>query len=47
MDHLCYLCLLFVMLLRLVVACGEALASWLLFVVFIHSLTANIESTLS
>ena len=31
-DHLCYLCLVFVMLSRLVVPCCERAASWLLFV---------------
>ena len=40
MDHLCYLCLVFVMLSRLFVAAlwspeGRGLASWLLFVMFI------------
>ena len=39
-DHLCYLCLVFVMLWRLFIAAlwspeGKGLASWLLFVVFI------------
>ena len=39
MDHLCYLCLLFVMLLRLCIAtlwspAGKRLTSWLLFVMF-------------
>ena len=39
MDHLCYLCLVFVMLLRLVIAAlwspvGKGLTSWLLFVTF-------------
>ena len=39
MDHLCYLCLVFVMLLRLFIAAlwslaGKELASWLLFVMF-------------
>ena len=40
MDHLCYLCLVFVMLSRLFVAAlwspeGKGLTSWLLFVMFI------------
>ena len=43
MDHLCYLCLVFVMLLRLFIAVlkslwspeGKELTSWLLFVMFI------------
>ena len=40
MDHLCYLCLVFVMLSRLFIAAlwspeGKGLASWLLFVMFI------------
>ena len=40
MDHLCYLCLVIVMLLRLFNAAlwspaGKGLASWLLFVLFI------------
>ena len=40
MDHLCYLCLVFVILSRLFVAAlwspeGKGLASWLLFVMFI------------
>ena len=39
MDHLCYLCLVFVILLRLFIAAlwshaGKGLASWLLFVMF-------------
>ena len=39
MDHLCYLCLVFVMLSRLYIAAfwspaGEGLAYWLLFVMF-------------
>ena len=39
MDHLCYFCLVFVMLSRLFIAAlwspaGEGLPSWLLFVVF-------------
>ena len=39
-DHLCYLCLLFVMLSRLFIAAvwspeGKGLTSWLLFVMFI------------
>ena len=39
MDHLCYLCLLFVMLLRLSIAslwslAGKELTSWLSFVMF-------------
>ena len=39
MDHLCYLCLVFVMLLRLFIAAlwspaGKELTSWRLFVVF-------------
>ena len=39
MDHLCYLCLVFVMLSRLFIAAlwspeGKGLASWLLFVMF-------------
>ena len=39
MDHLCYLCLVFVMLLRLFIAAlwssaGKRLTSWLLFVMF-------------
>ena len=39
MDHLCYLCLVFVMLLRLFIAAlwspgGKGLTSWLLFVMF-------------
>ena len=33
MDHLCYLCLVFVMLSRLFIAAGKGLTSWLLFVV--------------
>ena len=41
MDHLCYSCLLFVMLLRLFVAAlwsaeGIELTNWLLFVIFIY-----------
>ena len=40
MDHLCYLCLVFVMLLRLFIAAlwspeGKGLTSWHLFVMFI------------
>ena len=40
MDHLCYLCLVFVMLSRLFIAAswshtGKGLTSWLLFVIFI------------
>ena len=40
MDHLCYLCLVFVMLSRLFIAAlwspeGKGLTSWLLFVMFI------------
>ena len=40
MDHLCYLCLVFVILLRLFIAAlwspeGKGLTSWLLFVMFI------------
>ena len=40
MDHLCYLCLVNVMLLRLFIAAlwspaGKGLTSWLLFVMFI------------
>ena len=40
MDHLCYLCLVFVMLARLFIAAlwspeGKGLTSWLLFVLFI------------
>ena len=40
MDHLCYLCLVFVMLSRLLIAAlcspvGKGLTSWLLFVMFI------------
>ena len=40
MDHLCYLCVVFVMLLGLFIAAlwslaGKGLASWLLFVMFI------------
>ena len=40
MDHLCYLCLVFVMLSRLFIAAlwspeGKELTSWLLFVMFI------------
>ena len=40
MGHLCYLCLVIVMLLRLVIAAlwspaGKGLTSWLLFVMFI------------
>ena len=40
MDHLCYLCLVFVMLSRLFIAAlwspeGERLTSWLLFEIFI------------
>ena len=40
MDHLCYLCLLFVMLSRLFIAAlwspeGKGLTSWLLFVMFV------------
>ena len=40
MDHLCYLCLVIVMLLRLFIAAlwsptGKGLSSWLLFVMFI------------
>ena len=40
MDHLCYLCLVFVMLSRLFIAAlwspeGKGLTSWLMFVVFI------------
>ena len=40
MDHFCYLCLVFVMLLRLFIAAlwsseGKELTSWLLFVIFI------------
>ena len=40
MDHLCYLCLVFVMLSRLFIAAlwspeGKGLTSWLLFVLFI------------
>ena len=40
MDHLCYLCLVFVMLSRLFIAAlwspkGKGLTSWLLFVTFI------------
>ena len=39
MDHLCYLCLVFVMLSRLFIAvlwspAGKGLTSWLLFVIF-------------
>ena len=39
MDHLCYLCLVFVMILRLFIATlwspeGKGLTSWLLFVMF-------------
>ena len=39
MDHLCYLCLVFVMFLRLFIAAlwspaGKGLTSWLLFVMF-------------
>ena len=39
MDHLCYLCLVFIMLSRLVIAtlwspAGKGLTSWLLFVMF-------------
>ena len=39
MDHLCYLCLVFVMLLRLFIAAvwsptGKGLTSWLLFLMF-------------
>ena len=40
MDHLCYLCLVIVMLLRMFIAAlwspaGKGLTSWLLFVMFI------------
>ena len=40
MDHLCYLCIVFVMLSRLFIAAlwspeGKGLTSWLLFVLFI------------
>ena len=40
MDHLCYLCLVFVMLSRLFIAAlwspaGKGLTSWLLFVMFV------------
>ena len=40
MDHLCHLCLVFVMLLRLFIAAlwspeGKGMTSWLLFVMFI------------
>ena len=40
MDYFCYLCLVFVMLLRLLIAAlwspeGKGLTSWLLFVMFI------------
>ena len=40
MDHMCYLCLVFVMLSRLFIAAlwspeGKGLTSWLLFVMFI------------
>ena len=40
MDHLCYLCLVFVMISRLFIAAlwspeGKGLTSWLLFVMFI------------
>ena len=40
MDHLCYLCLVFVMLSRLLIAAlwsldGKRLTSWLLYVMFI------------
>ena len=40
MDHLCYLCLVFAMLLRLFIAAlwsleGKGLTSWLMFVMFI------------
>ena len=40
MDHLCYLCLVFVMLSRLFIAAlwspaGKGLTSWLLFIMFI------------
>ena len=46
MDHLCYLCLVFVMLLRLFVAAlwspaGKGLASWLLLVIFIVFLSLS------
>ena len=42
MDHLCYLCLVFVMLSRLFIAvlwspAGKGLTSWLLFVIFYYT----------
>ena len=46
MDHLCYLCLVFVMLSRLLIAAlwsseGKGLTSWLLFVMFIVTLLVS------
>ena len=46
MDHLCYLCLMFVMLLRLFIAAlwppaGKGLTSWLFFVTFIFVLSLS------
>ena len=43
MDHLCYLCLVFIMLSRMFIGCfespeGKGLTSWLLFVRLIVSL---------
>ena len=51
MDHLCLLCLVFVMLSRLFIAAlwspeGKGLASWLLFVMFIdvaHGVATNCD----
>ena len=48
MDHLCYLCLVFVMLSRLFIAAlwspeGKGLTSWLLFVLFIVILLLSLS----
>ena len=47
MDHLCYLCLVFVMLSRMFIAtlwspAGKGLASWLSFVMFVFLSLSNV-----
>ena len=49
MDHLCYLCLVFVMLLRLFIAAlwspaGKGLTTWLLFVMFVFLSLSHVVS---
>ena len=50
MDHLCYVCFVFVMLSRLFIAAlwspaGKGLTSWLLFVMFIMLLSDVVSSS--